>query len=286
MFTPATESLHDASELDRGCGRVDGGAMLHGYLAALIMGLTLGMIGAGGSILTVPILVYLFGVDPLLSTAYSLFVVGATAGVGAIAYARAGLIDYRSALVFGLPSVVSVFAVRLWIVPNLPEKLLGLERGTFVLVVLAVVMIAAAVSMIRPARARVTDGDDVGATLGGAWLVTIEGLVVGAVTGFVGAGGGFLIVPALVHFLRLPMRRAVGTSLFVIACKSLVGFCGDLGGSQEIEWRFLLGFAAVSCVGIGIGVWCGSKVPAKRLKVGFGWLVLLTGIAICVVELL
>jgi uncharacterized membrane protein YfcA len=258
--------------------------MLAGYVAALIMGLTLGMIGAGGSILTVPILVYIFGVDPILATAYSLFVVGATALVGALGFARAGTIDYRAAALFGLPSVGSVFAVRLWVVPNLPGEILGLEKGTFVLVVFALVMLLAAFCMIRP-RKEAAVATEAAPKAARVPIAIAEGLLVGAITGFVGAGGGFLIVPALVFFLQLPMRRAIGTSLLVIACKSLIGFCGDVGGSASIDWGFLFLFTAVSSIGIIAGVRLSAKVPAGRLKIAFGWFVLLTGITIILVEL-
>lgn len=252
-----------------------------GYVAAFLMGMTLGVIGAGGSILTVPILVYLFRVDPVLATAYSLFVVGATALVGACKYARNQLIDFRAAFLFGLPSVVGVFIVRLWGIPNLPVEILGLPKGSFILIVFATVMLVAAITMIRPTR---LDPDALSSPRVRVPVIVAEGLVVGAVTGFVGAGGGFLIVPALVCFLRLPVRRAIGTSLIVIAAKSLVGFCGDIGQSQEIDWIFLLLFALISSVGIGVGAGLGARVPAARLKTVFGWFVLLTGIVIILVE--
>lgn len=257
--------------------------MLAGYLAALLMGMTLGTIGAGGSILTVPILVYLFHIDPILATAYSLFLVGATALVGALGYTKEKLIDYRAACFFGLPSVAGVFAVRRWGVPNLPDEILGLSNGSFILIIFAVVMILAAISMIRPTAKTPPAESNPGNSIQ-VLAVIIEGLVVGAITGFVGAGGGFLIVPALVFFLRLPVRTAIGTSLCVIAGKSLLGFCGDLGSSQSIDWKFLLQFTAISSLGIAIGTRLGGRVPAPRLKTGFGWFVLVTGATIIWVE--
>jgi uncharacterized membrane protein YfcA len=257
--------------------------MLEGYLAALLMGIILGVIGAGGSILTVPILVYLFRVDPILATSYSLFVVGTTALVGALGYAREQLIDYRAACLFGLPSVIGVFSVRLWVVPNLPLEIMGIGKGSFILIIFALVMLVAAITMIRPQKKKEPTEEHVrGAVQVPA--VIIEGILVGAITGFVGAGGGFLIVPALVFFLQLPVRRAIGTSLIVIAGKSLIGFCGDAGGFQSIDWGFLLRFALVSSVGIGIGMKFGARVPTARLKIGFGWFVLLAGIAIIFAE--
>jgi len=257
--------------------------MLDGYLAALLMGMTLGIVGAGGSILTVPILVYLFQIDPILATAYSLFLVGATALVGAIGYAKENLIDYRTACFFGFPSVVGVFVVRRWGVSNLPDEILGLTKGSFVLSIFALVMIMAAITMIRSTKNNSLPGAEPRSFIGASAAI-IEGLLVGVITGFVGAGGGFLIVPALVFFLRLPVRTAIGTSLCIIAVKSLLGFCGDLGSSQTIDWSFLLQFTLISSLGIAIGTGLGGKVPADRLKVGFGWFVLLTGAVIIFVE--
>lgn len=257
--------------------------MMEGYLAALLMGMTLGIIGAGGSILTVPILVYLFQIDPILATTYSLFLVGATALLGALGYAKEQLIDYRAACFFGLPSVVGVFAVRRWGVPNLPNEILGLPKGSFVLSVFAVVIIIAAFTMIRPTRKpprpQASPRNSIRVV-----AVMIEGLVIGAITGFVGAGGGFMIFPALVFFLKLPVRTAIGTSLCVVGGKSLLGFCGDLGASQEIDWSLLLQFTVISSLGIALGTRLGDKVPATRLKVGFGWFTLLTGATIILVE--
>lgn len=261
---------------------------LIGYMAAVLMGATLGLIGGGGSILTVPILVYLLGVDPVRATGYSLFVVGLTALVGVVRYVRAGLVDYRSVLVFGLPALVGVYTVRRVVVPSLPEEIwrtgaFVVTRGLLVMLVFAIVMIVAAGSMIVSRRAD-PPPDRMG-THRAAPLAMLEGIVVGSVTGFVGAGGGFLIVPALVFFMGLPVRKAIGTSLLVITINSLVGFTGDLQTSSGTRWALLGIFSTLSVVGILAGVELNHRVPAQRLRPIFGWFVLAMGVAILLKEL-
>jgi len=258
-----------------------------GWLAAILMGLTLGLIGGGGSILTVPILVYLFGVEPVRATGYSLFVVGATALVGASRFLRAGLVDARSTVVFGLPSLAGVYAVRRWLVPALPDVVWArgdvvVGKGLLVMLVFATVMVVAAGSMIvSGGRGR----DPATRHARALPLAVLEGLAVGGVTGFVGAGGGFLIVPALVFFRGLPVRTAIGTSLLVIAIKSLFGFVGEIQGTSGTEWPLLAGFSLLAAGGIVGGVELNHRVPADRLKPLFGWFVLAMAVLIFVREL-
>jgi uncharacterized membrane protein YfcA len=273
--------------------------VLIGYVAALLMGGTLGVIGGGGSILTVPILVYLFEVSPVNATAYSLFIVGLTGLVGAIGYIRAGTIDYRATWIFGIPSLVGVFLTRRFLMPSLPETIwsaarFSLSKELFIMLVFALVMLTAAIPMIRR-RAR----SDPNPSLGGSAendaaasrrhsigpLAAIEGLVVGAITGFVGAGGGFLIIPTLVLLLRLPVKTAIGTSLLIIAIKSLLGFSGDLLGSLVIDWSLLFRFSALSIGGILLGVVFSRRIPGARLQSAFGWFILATGSCILLKEL-
>jgi len=221
--------------------------MLHyfGYFAAIFIGLSLGIMGGGGSILTVPVLVYLMGVSPVLSTAYSLFVVGSTSLVGAMGYFRKGLVSVRTALVFLTTSLVSVFLTRKFVMPAIPHELfkagtLVFTKDLLVLVAFAVLMVAAATSMIRSKQAEEILVDDLHHRHSINYLLILTvGAVVGVLTGFVGAGGGFLIIPALVLFARLPMKLAVGTSLAIIAVNSLVGFSGDLSAGTPIDWTFL-----------------------------------------------
>jgi len=258
-----------------------------GYLGAALMGLSLGLIGGGGSILTVPILVFLFGLPAETATAYSLFIVGLTSAVGSVSHIRLGNIHWRTAWVFGTPAIVAVFATRRFIMPAIPPVLFevgdfALSKNIFLLLVFAVLMVLAAGSMIRPRRPRPT-GHPVQFQYG---LILAEGLVVGGVTGLVGAGGGFLIIPALVILAKLPMRQAVGTSLIIIAAKSLIGFTGDVHANLAINWPFLLIFSAIAILGIIAGSLLSTRVEEARLKPAFGWFVLAMGMYIIGKELI
>ncbi len=253
--------------------------IVFGYSLALLIGISLGLIGGGGSILTVPVLVYVMGISPLLSTAYSLFIVGITALVGSVEYGRNQLLDYKTALVFGIPSIAAVFATRKYLVPIIPDPVFslgGLEIGKnlFIMLLFAVLMIAASISMIQNKKADTTDqGHPKKINIP---LILLEGAVVGILTGLVGAGGGFLIIPALVLFAGLPMKRAVGTSLLIIGAKSLVGFLGDLG-HQTMDWPFLISFSAFAIAGIFIGSSLSKRISGDKLKPAFGWFVLVMG---------
>lgn len=259
-----------------------------GYLAALVIGFSLGLIGGGGSILTVPALVYLVGIHPVLSTAYSLFVVGSAALVGAFRYMRQGLVSYQTAVVFAAPSLVAVYLTRRWLVPAIPQTLFAwqgfvLTQEAAVMVFFALLMALASFSMIRSGRQPDTQAKK--PLQFNYPIIILEGAVIGALTGLVGAGGGFLIIPALVMLAKLPMKLAVGTSLLIIAAKSLVGFIGDIG-IQPINWSFLLSFTGVAVIGIFIGTYTSRFVASHRLKAGFGWFVLVMAIYILVNELL
>lgn len=248
------------------------------------MGFTLGLLGGGGSILTVPILVYVLAIEPVLATAYSLFVVGATATVGAFRKSKLGLVDWKTGLLFAVPSLVAVFFTRYTLVPAIPEVLLDLGSFTFskeiaIMVFFALVMLVAAYSMIRGRKESQAEEKDLNIP-----LILVEGLVVGVVTGLVGAGGGFLIVPALVLLVGLEIKIAVGTSLIIIAIKSLIGFLGDLGSGQEIDWYFLSLFSAFSVLGMFLGIYATQFVKPQALKKGFGWFVLAMGIFILLKE--
>ena len=261
-----------------------------GYIGAVLMGLSLGLIGGGGSILTLPILVYLFSIDTVLATAYSLFIVGLAALVGSFSHMRMGNIHWLTALVFGVPSIVAVFATRAWLVPALPDPLFNIGSTTMskalgVLIFFALLMVAAAYSMIRkaPTGTPAFAGDKHNGqptTTFNYPLILGEGLVVGTITGLVGAGGGFLIIPALVLLAKLPMKQAVGTSLIIIAAKSLIGFTGDLRGNEVIDWNFLLLFSAIAIAGIIVGSILSKHLPNEKLKPAFGWFVLVMGVYI------
>ena len=259
---------------------------IFGYIAALVIGLSLGLIGGGGSILTVPVLVYLFAVEPVIATAYSLFIVGSTSLVGALPKYREGLVDLRTAIIFGIPSIAAVFITRKFLVPLIPDEVMSigdfmLTKNLLLMLLFAVLMVFASVSMIRPSKpAPPSDGKQ----KFNYPLIMAEGLIVGVLTGLVGAGGGFLIIPALVLLSKLPMKQAVGTSLLIIAAKSLIGFTGDLF-NLRMDWSFLFIITAISIAGIFLGNLLSRKIDGEKLKKGFGWFVLVMGVYIIIKEL-
>ncbi len=254
---------------------------LLGYILAVFVGITLGLIGSGGSILSVPILVYVMGVEPILATAYSLFVVGTTALVGGIQKARQKLVDFNQVVLFGIPTVLSVFFTRKLIVPSIPEVIFSssqftLHKSDLIMLVFALVMIVASLSMIQPLK----QPKAVNTNKSNYLIVLIQGLFIGLVAGFVGAGGGFLIIPALLFLTKTPMKRAVGTSLFIVSAQSLIGFTGDIQTNQAINWNLVFTFTFCSIVGIFIGSQLSKKIEGEKLKTAFGWFVLVMGIYI------
>jgi len=258
---------------------------IFGYLGALLMGIVLGLIGGGGSILTVPVFVYLFAVNPVTATAYSLFVVGISALVGAFQNFRKRMVDFKTAIVFSIPAFIAVYITRRFIVPAIPETLttLGdfvLTKDIGIMVFFAVIMLLASYSMIRNTR---PEPDNDTPILYNYPLIIIEGFVIGILTGLVGAGGGFLIIPALVLLAKLPMKKAVATSLLIIAIKSLIGFIGDLE-TMAMDWPFLLSFTVLSVFGIFVGVWLTRFIDGKKLKKVFGWFVLAMAVYILIKE--
>lgn len=258
------------------------------FVLTVLIGTLLGLIGSGGYILTVPILVYVMDVDPVLATSYSLFIVGITSLVGGIQNALQKNVDYKTVFIFGIPSILVVYFSRAILVPIIPDEILSignftLTKSTAFIVLYATMMIAASISMFRPFINRDQSQE---ATLKYNYpMIVWEGIVVGILTGLMGAGGGFLIVPALVLFARMPMKLAVGTSLFIIAAKSLLGFVGDLQGDQVIDWQLLFVFTLLSVVGIFIGIYFSGKIEGNKLETAFGWLVLVTAIYILIKEL-
>ncbi|MGD9328892.1 MAG: sulfite exporter TauE/SafE family protein [Cyclobacteriaceae bacterium] len=331
--------------------------LIAGFIAAIIIGFTLGLIGGGGSILTVPVLVYMLHINPVLATAYSLFVVGVSSTVGAFNYMKKGLLNYKTAIIFAVPSFIAVFLTRKFLVPAIPEQLfsigkldittevlfilililamifvslLSLNRifqgnkkhiKTFLLVTpaaimvflvrqflipripdnlivignftlsrdmgimlfFALIMLLAGLSMIRKNKSGENDKEPTGIIYNYPMIV-VEGAVIGTITGIVGAGGGFLIIPALVLLARLPMKMAIGTSLLIIAVKSLAGFLGDLS-NQSIDWVFLLSFTGLAIIGIFIGTYLSRFIDNQKLKKGFGWFVIIMSVYIIMKEL-
>lgn len=248
-----------------------------GYFAAVAIGMILGLLGGGGSILSIPILVYLFGVDAVTASAYSLFIVGMTSLVGAIPKYKDHLVNVRTGIIFGIPSILSIFVTRKWVIPALPEVIyydgdsFPVTRDMLILSVFAVLMILASWSMIRDRREPVSDNRRTKVV-----PLVLEGVLIGFLTGFVGAGGGFLIIPALVLLTNLPFKNAVGTSLFIIAINSLAGFLGDVL-NYPMDWPFLLGITGLAIIGIFIGNNFQKHVTADKLRKSFGWFILMMG---------
>jgi len=255
-----------------------------GYLAALLIGVSMGLIGGGGSILTVPILVYLFHISPTHAISYSLFIVGFTSLIGAVRNYRRNLVNLKTVGLFGISSITTVFISRKFIILFLPEvffKNNGFEvtHSLFVMVVFALLMFTAAMFMIKSKQ--------------GAGkphyrkplVLMLFGLGIGLVTGFLGAGGGFLLVPALVIFMNLPIKEAIGTSLMIIALNSLIGFLGDFG-LHPIKWNFLLIFTAIAIGGMYLGLYFNKKVDSIKLKKGFGWFIMAMAFFIIIKEFL
>lgn len=260
--------------------------MILGYVAAILIGVSLGLIGSGGSILTVPVLVYLFAIDPVMATAYSLFIVGTTSAVGSISYFKKGLVNIKTVIVFGIPSVIAVFLTRAYIIPNIPDKVFSLgnltvTKNLLLMLLFAIIMILASLKMI------ITNGESkagVGSLQKFNYpLILLEGLLVGTITGLVGAGGGFLIIPALVLLSKLPMKEAVGTSLMIIAAKSLIGFLGE-PDLAVMDWEFLSLITVIAAMGIIFGSLLANRINGKKLKPAFGWFVLVMGIYIIIRE--
>lgn len=249
---------------------------LFGYASAIVVGLVIGLAGGGGSILTVPIFVYVFHIPTVLATTYSLFVVGSTSLVGSVNHIWKKRVDLRVTLAFALPSFLSVYLSRRFLLPFLPDPMFRLDefilsKSDAILYFFAIVMIIAARAMIhndQPEQGEAADGRPRYGSL------ALDGLAVGLLTGTIGAGGGFLIVPMLVLLAGLPIQRAVATSVLIIAVNSFVGFLGDIHHT-ELDWNFLLPFTGLSIIGIFIGMYLASFVAPDKLKKGFGWLVLM-----------
>lgn len=257
-----------------------------GYFGALLIGIILGITGGGGSILTVPTLVYILNYNPIIATAYSLFIVGTTSGIGTIQNFKKGLVVPKKAFQFAVPSLIGVYLTRKFIVPKIPDVVfyfgsLKLSKDTFLMILFAVVMLFAAYSMLKNNK----KNELIERTTKSITVVIIQLFFVGVLIGLIGAGGGFLIIPALLNFAQLPMKKAIGTSLLIIAINSLIGFIGDVQNTI-IDWTFLLIFTTISVAGIFIGLYIQKFINEKMLKKLFGVFVLIMAIFILYKELL
>lgn len=256
------------------------------YFLALFIGLSLGLTGGGGSILTVPVLVYVAKIEPLVATAYSLFIVGFTSLVGAGTYYKKGLVNLRMSVIFAVPALTTVWLMRKFVIHAMPHVFFTigsftLTKDLFLMLFFALIMFISGFKMI------VDDVKEIGPTNNSSnyFLVLLSGITVGILSGLVGAGGGFLIVPALVFFMYLPMHKAVGTSLLVIAINSLIGFTGDILNLPAIDWAFLTIFSLVASAGVFLGVYLNKFINNQKLKKVFGYFVFIMAVVILVEEL-
>ena len=262
---------------------------LFGFICALIIGISLGLIGGGGSILAVPVLAYLFSFDERIATSYSLFIVGISALIGGLKQHFKGYVDWKTAIVFGVPAIVGVSLVRHFLVPILPDELFNI--GTFIFTrrmgmfgLFALLMFPAACSMLKQQKVTLLNKER---TVSYNYpLILIEGLLVGGITGLIGAGGGFLIIPALVILANVEMKVAIGTSLIIIAFKSLLGFFIGDATKMEIDWEFLFTFTGIASVGIYIGSYLSNFIDSGKLKKGFGYFIFIMALFIFYMEFL
>ena len=258
-----------------------------GYLSALLIGISLGLVGGGGSILAVPVLAYLFAVNEKMATAYSLFIVGASSLVGGLKQHLKGYVDWKTAIVFGIPAIVGVSLVRHYVIPALPDVFFKINDFEFtrrmgMFGLFALLMIPAAFSMIKKPKDKQQNSDN--AVNYNYPLILTEGLLVGGITGMIGAGGGFLIIPALVILANINMKVAIGTSLVIIAFKSLLGFFLGDALTMDIDWKFLAVFTGISLVGIFIGSYLSNFIDGDKLKKGFGYFIFVMAIFIFYME--
>jgi len=262
-----------------------------GYIAAVLMGMVLGVIGGGGSILTVPILVYLMGVTPDVATGYSLLIVGATAAFGAVRYFKEGLVDVKASILFAVPSIIAVYLTRAFLMPAIPETIafqsLTIDKNLGIMVLFAMLMLASAAMMLKKAYSKSAPATQVVENKQpNVGLIVIEGAVVGVVTGILGAGGGFLIIPALVLILGMPMKNAVGASLFIIALKSLLGFIGDLQTGIQLEMPLLPLMLVATFIGMAVSTKVAGKLDGAALQKFFAFFTLVIAVFIMTKELL
>lgn len=266
--------------------------IIAGCIAFLLIGLILGLIGGGGSILGVPVLVYIMGYNADEATSYSLFIVGTTSLIGAITYLKKGNISVEAILQFAIASLITVFCVRKFIMPNIPSEIsfvdFEISKHMLIMVLFSVLILSSSISMIKKKkynRVNEVKWDEFAKSPLGLPFVILLGITVGFITGFVGAGGGFIIVPVLIFFLRLNFKKAIGTSLCIIALNSLIGFTGNIG-HQKIDWVMLMIISSICIAGILLGSVLSTKVSSQKLKPAFGWFTLVVGIFVLIKETL
>lgn len=272
-------------------------SLIFGYALAIVVGLLLGLLGGGGSILALPIFVYLFGINPILATTYSLFVIGVSSLFGTYKCVKSNSINYNALIYFGFSSVISVLLTRMYLIDLIPESifLFGFElsKGKVVLIFFSLIMLGAGYSLIfvdNVTKNEIENCETNDKVIGNSKIKNIfslsfQGLIDGAITGIVGAGGGFLIVPALVFVSKLDIRIAISTSLAIISLKTIIGFLGSLNKSPNIDYIFLSIFTFLAIVGMVVGIKLSKKLNPDALKKYFGIFVIICAIYILLKEL-
>lgn len=259
------------------------------------------MLGGGGSILALPIFVYIFGINPILATSYSLFVVGISSLFGTFKCYKTKLIEYKTILTFGLASIISVFLTRKYLIELIPENVnlafFEVEKGKLILLLFSILMLSAGISLIRSRDKQNNKDVNLGIksnieqitkkpTKFKSFILIIQGIIDGVITGIVGAGGGFLIVPILVLINKMDVKLAIGTSLAIISLKTIVGFIGSINQNSNFDYSFLITFTALALFGIFIGLRIGNNVDSEKLKKYFGYFVIICAIFIILKEFL
>lgn len=259
-----------------------------GYFGAFLVGLILGLIGSGGSILSLPILVYIFGVNPVLATGYSLFIVGTTSMIGSIKNLKEDLINIDTTVFFSLSAIISVYLTQKYLLGIIPDIIYSndfveLTKDRLIMILFSILMIVAGFFMVKKSPKTIVKIKNIKTIAPNKLIILAEGTLIGLITGLVGAGGGFIIVPVLVILANLRMKHAIATSLAIISLKSLLGFIGAVEvWGNKIEWSFLLTFTLLAIIGIFVGQYYNKKVPSDKLKDIFGVFVISIAIIILI----
>ncbi|MFN8287880.1 MAG: sulfite exporter TauE/SafE family protein [Chitinophagales bacterium] len=259
-----------------------------GYVGALLTGMVLGLLGGGGALLSVPTLTGFFGLSAAVATGYSLFLVGVTASSGAVQNIRKKMVDFSAVAWYGIPSLITVFCIRRFVLPAIPQQIFTvgnftLDKNHLILLLLSVAIFIAAYKMIFSKSNEEVENEAHSLNHG---KLIVYAVLLGTFLGMVGAGGGFLMTPALMHYANLNLKKAIGTSLVLVAVNSLVGFLGDLSVNPHIDWLLLATFSAFSITGVFIGHALQSRVPTQKLRIMFGWTLVAIGVYMVFHELL
>ncbi len=262
-----------------------------GYGLAVVIGLVMGLMGGGGAILAVMVFLYIFQIPDIdLVTAYSIMMIGLGATVATIRHAQKGNIAFKMGLIFAIPVILGTYFARIYLINLIPDPIfsigtLDISKRLFILSILCILLLYASVRMIRSANQK---QDSVESKVADTPYVKVIllGLAIGLLSGLVGAGGGFLIIPVLVMFLHFPIKKAIGTTLLILAMKSFIGFIGDMQAGRDIDWAFLGIFGTLVVIGVLIGVVLSSRVPSQKLRPAFGWFILSMASLILVKEFL